>query len=236
MLHERNKLMKTIFIAGTDTNVGKTYVTSLLLKQFNAKGYKTFGMKPIASGCEDDAGHLKNEDALILQQSASLFRPYESVNSISLKDPIAPHLAAFNMGRHLSKNEVTSKISASLQIEADINLIEGVGGWAVPLNEQELFSEVVCDLQIPVIVVVGMKLGCLNHAILTYHHMSQMNVPLIGWIANCIDADMLAINDNIVTLKRWLRMPCIDIVGHGSQEIDIKIIEQYLLNGNSNGK
>ncbi len=222
--------MKPIFITGTDTDIGKTYVSSLLLKQFNAAGYKTFGIKPIASGCQyNDENILQNDDALTLQKAASLFRPYSIVNPISLKDSVAPHLAAVNMGLKLTKDNVKKNILSSLQSEVDINLIEGVGGWAVPLNDDELFSEVIAELNIPVILVVGIKLGCLNHAILTYQSIMQMNVPFIGWIANCLVPETLLPEENIATLKQWIKQPCLGVVPYaGESNINIDGIVRFV--------
>ncbi len=206
-------MSKNIFITGTDTAVGKTTVSILLLKKLEQLGYKTFAMKPIASGCTmDKNNHLVNEDALALQATASIFKPYPVVNPIALKEPIAPHLAAKLMDKRLSVALLTETITAHLQAEADINIIEGVGGWSVPLNETELFSEVICHLKIPVILVVAIKLGCLNHAILTYHNILQMKVPLLGWVANCIEQDALASSENIETLKQWIDAPCLGVI------------------------
>ncbi|MCD6045092.1 MAG: bioD [Gammaproteobacteria bacterium] len=204
---------KSIFITGTDTAVGKTTISCLLLKKLKQLGYKTFAMKPIASGCTmDENNHFVNEDALALQAAASIFKPYPAINPIALKEPIAPHLAAKLMGKKLSVALLTETITAHVQAEADINIIEGVGGWSVPLNETELFSEAILQLNIPTILVVAIKLGCLNHAILTYHNIVQMKVPLLGWVANCIEQDTLASSGNIETLKQWIHAPCLGVV------------------------
>ncbi len=215
--------MKSIFITGTDTDIGKTYISNLLLKQLNSAGYTTFGIKPIASGCHyNNDGLLVNDDALSLQQSASLFRSYPVVNPIALEDSVAPHLAADNMGLTLTKEHVKQKILSSVQDEADINIIEGVGGWSVPLNDNELFSTVIAELNIPVILVVGIKLGCLNHAILTYQSIIQMNVPFIGWIANCLVPETLLLEENIATLRQWIKQPCLGSVPY-KEESNINI-------------
>lgn len=206
-------MSKTIFVTGTDTGVGKTTISVLLLRKLNRLGYKTFALKPIASGCRMDVNYnLISDDALALQLAASLFKPYKIVNPIALKEPIAPHLAAELMGKNLSIALLTEIITTHLQVEADINIIEGVGGWSIPLNEKELFSEVICSLKIPVILVVAIKLGCLNHAILTYHNILQMKVPLLGWVANCIEQNTLAGSKNIETLKQWIDAPCLGII------------------------
>ena len=205
--------MKAIFITGTDTHVGKTFVSTLLLAQLNHFGLKTFAIKPIASGCHyGRKKYLQNEDALILQSSASLHRDYQIVNPIALEKPMAPQLAALEMGITLSKNKLKESILSSMQSEADVNIIEGVGGWSVPLNDEELFSEAIVDLAIPVVLVVGIKLGCLNHAILTYQSIVDTGVPFIGWIANCLSPEMLQIDKNIETLQCWIKHPCLGVV------------------------
>ncbi len=209
--------MKTIFITGTDTDVGKTYITVSLLQQFNAENLKTFAIKPIASGCEpDSSGKLINADALALQQAASIKKPYATINPFAFREPIAPHLAAKNAGIKLSVADLTAKITSAIQPQADINLIEGVGGWSVPLNDHELLADMVYALGIPVILVIAIKLGYLNHAILTHNNIKQMNIPLLGWVANCIEPDMLAAQVNIQTLNHWISAPCLGVVGYGA--------------------
>ena len=224
--------MNAIFVTGTDTGIGKTFVTALLLDQFNRSGYKTFAIKPIASGTTYNEKYgWENDDVLVLQKAASIVRPLRVVNPITLKEPIAPHLAALHMDIQLTNSGVRNAIVASIQIEADINFIEGVGGWAVPLNNHELFSEVICALSIPVILVVGIKLGCLNHAILTYHTIIQKNVQFVGWVANCLDPKTLALEENIQTLQEWIKSPCLGIVPYECQSSDvlnIKPIQQLL--------
>lgn len=215
--------MKSIFIAGTDTGIGKTTVSAILLKQFNAKGCKTVGLKPVASG--------SNDDALMLQAAASIFCPLKTINPIALREPIAPHLAAAKMKINLTKKLLIEKILLSIKNDVDIHIIEGAGGWSVPLNERELYSEAIIDLNMPVILVVGLRLGCLNHAILTYQNMLQMNTRLVGWIANCMDPDMLEINSNIDTLKQWIKRPCLGIVKNNQYQeakIDIDSIQKFL--------
>lgn len=226
------KCMTTvIFITGTDTNIGKTFVSCVLLKAFNTLGLKTFGIKPIASGGQRyDDGNFKNQDALYLQQYASIKKPYHVINPILFKKPIAPNIAANEEGFQLSRSFVVNAILSSLQSDADLNLIEGVGGWAVPLNNTELFSDVITELKIPVILVVGIKLGCLNHALLTYQSICAKGVSLIGWIANCVEQSTLLMAENIQTLQRWIKAPCLGIIPHNDtspEHINIQFIRQY---------
>lgn len=208
--------MNQIFITGTDTGVGKTHVATTLLRQLNNQGFKTFAIKPIASGAiVNSEGIWVNDDALNLQKSASLMRPYSLVNPFVFKEPIAPHLAAQKEDIQLSLKSVVKSLTASFQPEADFTLIEGVGGWSVPLNDYELVSDIVRALQIPTVLVVGIKLGCLNHAILTQQSIFASDVPFVGWIANCIDPDTLAVEEIIDTLEKWLRVPLLGKIPHG---------------------
>lgn len=222
-----------IFITGTDTDIGKTFVTCMLLKAFNEAGLNTLALKPIESGCHRNGqGQLRNDDALQLQQHASIKIPYSSVNPIAFEPPIAPHIAAHNVGIALSTRQICEAIKSSACDSADIILIEGVGGWAVPLNRSELLSDVVVQLEIPVILVVGVKLGCLNHSLLTYQNIKAKNVSILGWVANCIDSSALSIQENINTLEQWIAEPCLGIVPYGDNStacINTKLISDWLI-------
>ncbi len=222
--------MASVFITGTDTNVGKTFCAVALLQQMNMEGYKTFGLKPVASGCFlNDKAQLVNEDALAIQKAASIKRDYQIVNPISFQEPIAPHIAAKKAGVSLSSGSIIDAITRSIQQEADINIIEGVGGWSVPINNYELMSDVVCQLNIPVILIVGIRLGCINHAILTTQNILQCKVPFLGWIANCIDSSMLEKNENIQSIAEWIPAPCLGIVPHCIESDFIPKIETDLI-------
>lgn len=224
--------MNAIFITGTDTGVGKTWITQQLLYQFNRQGYQTFAMKPLASGADYDAQaqQFKNEDACLLQKAASLTCPYSVVNPILFKEPIAPHLAAEKEGIRLECAAVKQQIIQNMRPEADIQLIEGVGGWAVPLNAQQLFAEVIVELNLPVILVVGIRLGCLNHALLTQQSMMQMNVQCLGWIANELAPHTAACAEMVTTLQQWIPQPCLGVVPYGQQVVSLFVepIKQYL--------
>lgn len=218
---EESSYVKSIFITGTDTGVGKTYFTVSLIQQLNNEGYKTFGLKPIATGCHyDGGGSLVNSDALAIQKVASIKKEYKVVNPIVYQKPIAPHIAAKEVGEELSVKTLINIINRSIQKEADFNIIEGVGGWAVPLNDEELMTDVVSALNIPVILVVGIRLGCINHAILTYEAIKKSNVRLLGWVANCLDNMMLNISENVVAIKNLIPEPCISIVPY-SEKTDL---------------
>ena len=226
-------MTKTIFITGTDTEIGKTFVSLSLINAFNREGISTFGIKLIASGCKIGIdGSLLNEDALQLQKSSSIYRPYNIVNPISFKEPIAPNIAANNTKIELSPNYIKQKLLDSIQQDADLNIIEGIGGWAIPINNKTILAEIICELQIPIITVVGIKLGCLNHAILTTQMINNMQSPFIGWIANCLNTETAEISQNIQTLKSHIDAPCLDIIpyskNHTVTQINISTIKNFL--------
>ncbi|OBT15931.1 dethiobiotin synthase [Vibrio sp. UCD-FRSSP16_10] len=179
-------MKKTFFIAGTDTDVGKTVVSRALLQAFNAKGLSTIGYKPVAAGCEPTEQGLTNSDALYLQAAASIELPYQDVNPCSLMTPASPHIAA-----NIDETEVDTKLLSTKlhqhQTNADIVLVEGAGGWRVPISSERYLSQWVAEEKLPVILVVGVKLGCLNHAILTAETIRNDGLNVIGWVANRVN-------------------------------------------------
>ncbi|WP_119343176.1 dethiobiotin synthase [Facilibium subflavum] len=208
---------QTVGIIGTDTEVGKTYVTVKLLQQLNSAGFLSCGLKPIASGAFLKGNQWVNEDALAIQQSASVKLDYKLINPVVYQPAIAPHIAASEINDDLNVAKVTKLIQSTLaQVNADITLIEGAGGLLTPLNHQQGYDEVFKALNIPVIMVVGMKLGCINHALLTAKSLQQSDIPCIGWIANCIDPDMQVLSENVQTLKKMLSVKFL-----GSYEFEV---------------
>lgn len=199
----------TFFIAGTDTDVGKTQVAASLLAAAGQKGLSTVAMKPVAAGCEQTAEGLRNSDALILQQMMSVELPYEQVNPVALEPAIAPHIAAQQAGRRLVVSQLSGYCRGVMMQSADFMLIEGAGGWRVPLNQVETLAGLAIELQLPVILVVGMKLGCINHALLTAEAIARDGLRLAGWVANRIDVDMLCYEENVQTLQALLPAPCL---------------------------
>lgn len=201
-----------IFVAGTDTEVGKTFVSVLLLEIFNQLGYSTLGIKPIASGCSLDKGRLRNDDALQLQLASSLQVDYDVINPFAFEPPIAPHIAAQQDGVTLSVDGIMDKLNSSLNMAADITVIEGAGGWLVPLNQTQTIADLVVALKIPVVLTVGIKLGCINHALLTVDAIKQSGAQLVGWFANCLVPDTLVPQENIATLSRAINAPCLGVL------------------------
>lgn len=212
--------MPTYFIAGTDTNIGKTTIACALLQVANQQGLTTLGIKPIASGCEQTADGLRNSDALLLQQYSSLKLPYQEINPVALLEPLSPHLAAKNAGRRLTINQLVGYTRATLTHRPQFALVEGAGGWRVPISDREMLSSLPKELKLPVILVVGMRLGCLNHAVLTAEAIQRDGLTLAGWVANVIDPNMAALEQNIATLRQMLPAPCLGITPYQAQ-IDI---------------
>lgn len=194
------------FITGTDTDVGKTYLAVQLLNAFNAAGLTTAALKPIASGCVSTEAGLRNQDALLLQQAASLKFSYEEVNPIAIPLPIAPYLTNAEVQPSLTVNKLLINCQSILKCSADYILVEGVGGWQVPLNETETMADLAKELELPVILVVAMRLGCLNHALLTWGAIKHKGVKITGWVANCLDPNMQFLTENIATLARQFGM------------------------------
>ena len=207
---------KKYFVAGTDTSVGKTLVVSALLHSENTQQKKTLGLKPVAAGCEEREweGTVKwvNEDALLLQEYSSVKMCYEQVNPIALKQAIAPHIAAINENKSLSLDRILGFLRGSMMTPSDICLVEGAGGWKVPLNPREFMSGIAQKLNLPVILVVGMRLGCINHALLTLEAIQNDGLKVAGWVANTLDEGMPALNENIGTLATLIPAPLIGVV------------------------
>ncbi|MFC0117385.1 dethiobiotin synthase [Pseudoalteromonas xiamenensis] len=199
--------MQSFFITGTDTEVGKTHVTSLLLKYLAHKQKFAFGFKPIAAGAEIAFGQPVNTDALLLMESSTTHAKYEQVNPFCFMSPVAPHIAAAREGKSLSVLDLTKKYEEITSLGQEYTLVEGAGGWMIPLNDTEYFSDWVSLQQLPVILVVGMKLGCLNHAMLTLRVIEQAGCKCVGWVANQVDPEMLEYEQNLETLKSHLHVP-----------------------------
>ncbi|WP_081960878.1 dethiobiotin synthase [Nitrincola sp. A-D6] len=218
-------MKQAYFITGTDTDVGKTLVTTALLYQAGQRQLQTIGLKPLAAGCEQTPEGLRNADALLLQQYASVALSYDQINPVALEAAVAPHIAA--AGRQLSADRLASYCRGALMQKADLVLVEGAGGWRVPLNPRENLSSLAQLLELPVILVVGMKLGCLNHALLTLEAIARDGMQLAGWVACQTDAEMLCLNENIATLQQRIRAPLLGVIPWLEQP-DPAIASNYL--------
>jgi dethiobiotin synthetase len=204
--------MKQYFITGTNTDCGKTYVTCKLTAWFNQQGKKTQAIKPVSSGCFSRLGSLISEDAE--QLGLNNFDPELEINPWRFAAPVSPHIAAQYAGQQVSVQDIASFCNNKSFSHLDQLLIEGAGGLLVPLNEKETWLDFLLLTKIPVILVVGMRLGCINHALLTDAVLKANNIISLGWIANCLDESMLALEENIETLVSKLSLPFIGKVGY----------------------
>jgi dethiobiotin synthetase len=219
-------MTKGIFITGTDTGVGKSLVACALIHALKARGLKVAGMKPVASGSEQTADGLRNEDALALQAAANVDAPYQIINPYCFAPPIAPHLAARDAGVAIEMAHL-QRCYAQLARQADVVVVEGAGGWRVPL-ESGYLSDLPETLRLDVILVVGLRLGCLNHAILTAEAIeSGGHCRLAGWVANTIDAGFAPLEDNLHTLHQRLRARFLGKIPH-LQQPDAQLITDVL--------
>ncbi|MGM0766930.1 MAG: dethiobiotin synthase [Pseudomonadota bacterium] len=211
---------RTYFVTGTDTGVGKTVASAAILEAARALGKRTMAMKPIASGCDDTPYGLRNEDALILQSAMTEPLPYDQVNPVALKPAIAPHVAADMAGRQLTAQRLIG-FCRGLQIRpADLLLVEGAGGWRVPLNDRETYSQVPRELSMPVILVVPLRLGCINHALLSAEAIRKDGLTLAGWVANRPDQEPMSCEQETLNyLLMHLAAPCLGVIPWQSQPV-----------------
>ena len=218
---------RKIFITGTDTEVGKTFFTAALIRALQAAGKSVVGLKPVAAGSEKKDGQWKNEDALALIDSMAESHEYEKINPIALQSAIAPHIAAKEEGIELSV-KVLQRVLPLANFAQEYQLIEGAGGWLVPLNHHETLADYVKAEACDVILVVGLKLGCINHALLTQSVIKSQGLNLIGWVANHIDPKMKNQADNIETLESALDCPLIAQIPYLDAENDLLSAGRYV--------
>lgn len=192
------------FVTGTDTEVGKTAISCALLKAAEAQGLRTAAIKPVAAGC-DAQGH--NDDALQLMECMTESMDYAQVNPVALRAAIAPHIAAEQEGRRMQAARIAGLCRGVMLGGADFTLIEGAGGWRVPINARETLADVAVHLQLGVILVVGMRLGCINHALLSAEAIRRDGLTLVGWVANQPGERMNCHDENLDTLRNLLPAP-----------------------------
>jgi len=195
-----------VFVTGTDTGVGKTLFSAALLHRLGAAGIRAAGFKPVSAGCEIRDGRLVNEDAALLAAASPVSLPLETVNPVALEPAVAPHLAAAEAGRTLDARALASDFER-VAAAAEFVVVEGAGGWRVPLGPGETLADLGRILALPVILVVGLRLGCLNHALLTAEAVRSDGLELAGWVANVPDAGMPRLEGNIATLEDRLGCP-----------------------------
>ncbi len=200
------------FVTGTDTEIGKTFVAAALLRLARDRGLRCAALKPVAAGCTRVDGELENDDARQLIAASGTDLDYRRVNPVALEPAIAPHIAATQAGITLGARELVRHCRAALADEFDFAVVEGAGGWFVPLNATETLADVCFGIGARPILVVGMKLGCLNHALLTAHAIAHAGGELAGWVANCPTPAMPVFDENVATLRERLPAPCLGIV------------------------
>lgn len=199
--------MKGLFVTGTDTGVGKTRVAVALIHALRAQGLNVAAMKPVSAGSEP--GEL-NEDVVALMQAANVEADVRDINPYAFAEPIAPHLAAEQAGVRIELPVIAAAYSR-LAARSDVVVVEGAGGWRVPLNEREDMASLAQHLGLPVVLVVGLRLGCLNHALLTAESIQHLTLPWVGWVGNHIDPGMAMLDQNVRALRSRLPVPCLGI-------------------------
>lgn len=200
-------MVNTFFVTGTDTDVGKTLITEALMQAVSDSGLRAVGYKPVASGCELIDGTLKNSDALILQEASSIALPYAMHNPYAFAPAIAPHIAAAQVNEVISLERLSDGLAELKANDAEWIFVEGAGGWRLPINDQQYLSDWVKKERLPVILVVGVRLGCINHALLTLEAIQQDGLEVAGWVINQLYPNMSHYQANIDTLKRLIKAP-----------------------------
>lgn len=205
-------MAQSYFVIGTDTNVGKTYVASALVKLFGAQGLKTVGMKPVASGCQlNEKSELINEDVTSLISASNIKANLDLINPYRFAPAIAPHIAAEQAGVKIDLG-IIQQAYAQLASLADALIVEGAGGLCVPLNKTQTLADLAVQLNIPMILVVGIRLGCINHALLTIEAIQARSLKLAGWIANEIEPNFAMFDENLSSLQQRIAAPCLSVV------------------------
>jgi dethiobiotin synthetase len=201
------------FVAGTDTGVGKTRITAGLLAAGRAAGLSVAGMKPVASGAEIHEGGLVSADALLIAEASRQATPYKKLNPYCLLDAISPHIAANRLNIRIDTRKIT-EIANQISARHELLLIEGAGGWYTPISDTESMADVAKALDAPVVLVIALRLGCLNHAQLTREAIGHSGCSMAGWIGTRIDPHFAACDENVATLERLMGSPALAVLPH----------------------
>ncbi len=209
------------FITGTDTDIGKTTVAVALMAALKKQGLRVAAMKPISAGCEITEHGLRNDDAIQLMQQASIELPYDVVNPYAFEPAIAPHIAAaeHDIEMHI---DILMQAYRKIAAQVDVVIVEGAGGWLVPFNETQTMADVACALTLDIIQVVGMKLGCLNHALLTTASIAAHGLKQIGWVANHLSTTTERITENVNALRARIPAPLLDEIPYGKKPLTLE--------------
>ncbi|MGH8258261.1 MAG: dethiobiotin synthase, partial [Steroidobacteraceae bacterium] len=202
-----------LFIAGTDTGVGKTLAAVSIVRALTARGLRVAAMKPVAAGAVSTSQGLRNDDAEALAAASNVPAPYELINPFCLPAPVSPHIAAAEAATVIDIAHI-ARCFESLAARAHYAIVEGAGGWLAPIGERETVADVACALDLPVVLIVGLRLGCLNHALLSARAIAEDGLPLAGWIANHLDPGLERLDENVATLTRLLGRPPLAFIAH----------------------
>lgn len=219
------------FVTGTDTGVGKTLISCSLLYAFSQQGKSVAGMKPVAAGCDEDG---LNEDVKELRAATTVLASLGQINPYSFVHPVAPHIAARNSGVQINLERILESYN-ELASQAEVVIVEGAGGFQVPLNDTQDSADLAIELGLPVILVVGMRLGCLNHALLTLRAITDCGLKCAGWVANVIDADMAELEENIHALQQRIKAPLLTVVNYQTTpdaktiatQLDLNLLQDF---------
>jgi len=212
----RRRGLAGVFVTGTDTAVGKTWVSLGLMAALKTQGRVVVGMKPVSAGCEATPAGLRNADATALMAQSSVALPYELVNPVAFEPPIAPHIAAADAGTSIDLRRI-ERAYAKLIRSSDVCVVEGAGGWLVPLGPRSSLADLAARLALPVILVVGIRLGCLNHALLTVESIERRGLPLAGWVANVLVDGSARPDANVAALEARITAPLLARVAYTSR-------------------
>ena len=209
--------MNGIFITGTDTGIGKTYFTLACIRALQEAGIKVAAMKPVASGADMMNGQLRNEDALQIQQALSNDVEYSLINPYCFSPPVSPHIAAAQAGVKIEPDVIKQQFN-QLCSDADYAIVEGVGGWLAPISNESSVADLARSFDLPVVMVVGIRLGCLNHALLTAQAIKSSGLGFAGWVANIVEPGLTALDEQIDYLTRTLEMSPMVRIGWQSSD------------------
>lgn len=218
--------MSAYFVTGTDTGVGKTWITLALMQKFRDQGKTVVGMKPVASGCSPSKAGLRNDDALQIMQQSSQGLDYAIVNPYAFEETIAPHIAAARAGVQVDIEKIAQHF-ISLRQSSEYIFVEGVGGWSVPLGVDLMLSDLVKHLDIPVILVVGLRLGCINHTLSSVAVMQAEGIILKAWVANCIDPNYEECEETVKAIQDRINKPLLGIIPY-MKKLEVAEMADYL--------
>lgn len=220
-------MIKRYYVTGTDTEVGKTVASTALLQAARLQGRRTAGYKPVASGSEMTTDGLRNSDALALQRNSVVALSYDEVNPYTFAEPTSPHIVSADEQRPIEAHVLSAGLR-TLEAQADWVLVEGAGGWFTPLSPTLTLADWVMTEQLPVILVVGVKLGCINHAVLTAQAIQQAGLPLVGWIANDVIPPGRRHAEYLSTLRRMIAAPMLGEIPWLGEAVDTQPLGEYL--------